>query len=225
MIMMKKKEKTDKVVKDKNILPGAIVVGLIVSIIIYLVMINVEKNALADFEKGVIYVALMDIPKGTLVQEDNYSDYLERKELDKDVIPEKAISSPEQINDLIASNTIDKGTMVTLGMFESINDITKNMKNPVIAGCKADDLYQIVGGVLRAGDRVHIYSMDEEGMVMLEWSNVYVQQVFDNTGANIESENKEASAQRINVYLDKVDVEAFYTKLATGNLRVVKVCE
>lgn len=36
------------------------------------------------------------------------------------------------------------------------------MEDPVIAGCKADDLYQIVGGVLRAGDRINIYQVDEQ---------------------------------------------------------------
>lgn len=96
------------------------------------------------------------------------------------------------------------------------------LKEPVIAGFKADDLYQVVGGVLRAGDRIHIYRVSEEKETTLIWDNVYICQVFDQSGVSIESGNSTAAAQRINVYLDREDVEEFYSELALGTLRVVK---
>ena len=37
----------------------------------------------------------------------------------------------------------------------------KDMTQPVVAGFKADDLYQVVGGVLRSGDRINIYQVNE----------------------------------------------------------------
>lgn len=46
-------------------------------------------------------------------------------------------------------------------MFTAVNDITKDMTQPVVAGFKADDLYQVVGGVLRSGDRINIYQVNE----------------------------------------------------------------
>ncbi len=219
------REKKEKSKQKKNIWPGTIVLALITSIVIYAVMINSEKNALADYEKGSVYVITQDIPKGTLIREDNYPEYFALKEIDKKLVPEKAISTAEQIQNLVASCSIDKGALATLSMFESVNDITKEMKEPVIASFKADDLYQVVGGTLRAGDRIHIYNADEEGIVTLNWSDVYVQQVFDNTGTNIPNDNETSAAQRINVYMDKEDIGEFYTKLATGTLRVVKACD
>jgi hypothetical protein len=57
----------------------------------------------------------------------------------------------------------------------------------------------------------------------LAWEEVYVQQVFDSAGKSIPNGDKTSIAQRINVYLDKADVETFYSGLAMGNLRVVKV--
>lgn len=92
-----------------------------------------------------------------------------------------------------------------------------------MAGFKAEDLYQVVGGVLRAGDRIHIYSMSEEGEALPAWSNVYVREVFDQAGNRIVSGDTAAAAQRVNIYLDKKDVEAFYSRLASGTLRVVRV--
>ena len=110
-------------------------------------------------------------------------------------------------------------------MFESLNEIWEQMEEPVIAGFKADDLYQVVGGTLRPGDRIHVYRVNEDKEAVLIWENVYVAEVFDQTGNRIESDNSNAAAQRINVYLDKADVAPFYAELAAGTLRVVKVCK
>ena len=96
------------------------------------------------------------------------------------------------------------------------------VSEPVVAGLRAEDLYQVVGGVLRAGDRIHIYRVDEEGKAVLAWENVYVQGVFDQSGTAISNEDRNTAAQRINVYLDKKVVEEFYSQLNAGALRIVK---
>ena len=76
--------------------------------------------------------------------------------------------------------------------------------------------------MLRAGDRIHIYSVSEENETSLIWDDVYVQGVFDQAGTQIGNEDAVTAAQRINVYMDKADVEVFYSELASGTLRVVK---
>ena len=107
-------------------------------------------------------------------------------------------------------------------MFETKNEITAQMEEPVVAGLRADDLYQVVGGVLRAGDRIHIYRVNEEGEAELAWENVYVQGVFDQSGTAISNDDRDTAAQRINVYLDKKVIEEFYSQLNAGALRIVK---
>ena len=82
--------------------------------------------------------------------------------------------------------------------------------------------------MLRAGDRIHIYCVNQEkeaeaGKIL--WENVYVQEVFDQTGTTIEGNDNTTPAQRINIYLDKAHVAEFYTELAQGSLRAVKVCD
>ena len=70
-------------------------------------------------------------------------------------------SNPEDLTDLISVYAVDQGSIITTGMFTAVNDITKDMTQPVVAGFKADDLYQVVGGVLRSGDRINIYQVNE----------------------------------------------------------------
>lgn len=50
-----------------------------------------------------------------------------------------------------------------------------------------------------------------------------MQEVFDQAGTRIANGDRVTAAQRINIYLDKKDVDAFYSELASGTLRVVRV--
>lgn len=204
---------------------GSIMAALVAAIVMFAVMLQLEKSVLTQYERGVIFVATEEIPKGQLVTKENWKNFLEIKELDKSCIPQTAISSEEQIQNLTAVFDIEAGVLLTCGMFAAENDITKNMKEPVIAGFKAEDLYQVAGGTLRAGDRIHIYCVNDEDGVTPVWSDVFVYQVFDSAGNIISSGDTTTAAQRINVYLDKVNVEEFYSQLALGTLRVVRVCE
>ena len=176
------------------------------------------------------------------------ADYITQKEVDKSLIPSGAVSNPENLTELISVYAVDQGSIITTGMFTAVNDITKDMTQPVVAGFKADDLYQVVGGVLRSGDRINIYQVNENAnkgdtsqslantddnwtdassdtAASLVWGNVFVQEVFDSAGAVISTSDSTTPAQRVNIYMDNDNVAAFYAALAQGSLRVVKICE
>lgn len=208
---------------DSRLRTGGIIAALLSAVVVFVVMVQMEKNVLTQYEKGTIYMAAAEIPKGELVTESNYTRFFARTQLDKSCIPPSAISSPEQIGGLVAKTDIEQGVLLTTGMFEPVDEVLEAMENPVIAGFKAEDLYQVVSGVLRSGDRVNIYSVKEDE-VTLVWQDVFVQQVFDASGTAIASGDMVTAAQRINVYLDQGDVEQFYGELAAGSLRVVKNC-
>ena len=216
--------KGDRRLSVKKFKMGGIIAALIASFAIFAAMVQIEKNVLTQYEKGTIYAAAREIPQGQLITEDNYSQYFTEKQLDLSCIPDTALSSPDQVSELAAVYTIEQGVLLTRGMFQSMDEILAQMKQPVVAGFKAEDIYQVAGGVLRAGDRVNIYSVREDG-ASLVWSRVYVQQVFDASGNTIPSGDTVTAAQRVNVCLDEADVEDFYTQLAGGSLRVVKLIE
>lgn len=281
---MRKKKRAEKELTADRWKRGGIVAALFAALAVFAVMLQLEKNTLTKYERGDIFVAVKEIPKGQMVTAENREQYFVQKQLDRSCIPETALCSPEEAEGLAAAFDIAAGTLLTAEMFESLDEILGEMENPVIAGFKADDLYQVVGGVLRAGDRIHIYrildeaeaetegtfaaaggsageylgeyseeySMETENLsedgrmwyaaddsagkeeethrtagkrAALIWENVYVQDVFDQSGNRIQSGDTETGAQRVNVYLDKADVEAFYAELAAGTLRVVKDCK
>lgn len=215
------KERTPKE-RQTRVKTGGMIAALAAAAAVFVCMVQMEKSILTRYEKGVIYTAAAAIYKGQMITEDNYREYLVEKELDKTCIPPTALSTPEQLYGLAAVYDIEPGVLLTEGMFESLESIRSELDDPVIAGFKAEDIYQVAGGVLRAGDRIHIYYVRDQEAV-LAWESVYIQQVFDISGKNIEAADTTTSAQRLNIYLDKKDIEAFYTGLASGSLRAVKV--
>lgn len=202
---------------------GGMAAALMAATAVFAIFIQVEKSVLTQYEKGIIYTAVTEIPKGQIITQENCHKYFEEKEMDKNCIPETALTSAEEVKGLYAAYDIDRGAFLTKGMFEPLEEVVCGMPEPVIAGFKSEDLYQVVGGVLRAGDRIHIYTVEETGEAVLCWENIYIEEVFDASGTSISNGDTVTAAQRINVYLDKSDIEEFYTNLANGALRVVKV--
>lgn len=221
---MKRMRKAAESWATEKRLGGGVLLALAAAVAVFAVMLQIEKSALAQAEKGTVVVAVRAIPEGQLITAENREVYLGLREVEAALIPERAAATPEELEGRRTVFGIDGGTVLTSGMFCDGNEVTEGMEEPVIAGFKADDLYQVAGGVLRAGDRIHVYRVSDDREADLVWKDLYVQEVFDQAGRRIEKEDAETSAQRINVYLDGADVERFYSELAAGALRVVKVC-
>ncbi|MBR5248769.1 MAG: SAF domain-containing protein [Lachnospiraceae bacterium] len=212
--------------EKRSILPQAAAGALLAAVIVFCIMLNVEKNAMAAYEKGKILVASGDIAKGTVLTAENADEYLEEKEIDKNLIPQAAIADAEQIYQQMTVQKLDKGTMITKAMLQDLDKMLQDMSEPVVAGFKAEDLYQVVSGTLRSGDRIHIYTVDlDTRSTYLVWENIFIREVFDGSGVMIGAEDKVTAAQRINIVMEKENVEQFYSELAAGSLRVVKVME
>jgi len=214
---MKEKEK-------KNLIPGAVVIAFLASVIVYIVMINAEKNILSEYEKETVLIMQTDLVKGVELTAENLVQYVTEAAMDKNLIPEAAVYDMDQLVGQMTVSDIDKGVVLTRSMLEGTESQSQGLHNPVIAGFKADDLYQVVSGTLRSGDRIHIYTIEEEsGQACLIWENILVKQVFDSAGSMITPDDKVTAAGRVNILLEQDNVEQFYSELTTGSLRVVKV--
>lgn len=209
----------------KSILPITILIALIASVVTFVVLLNVEKNMLSDFERGPVWVLREEMPAGTECTEENMTHYLEQVMVDKKNIPESYIDSLEKLEGMRSVIGLPKGSIVVESMFTGEKDYISGMEAPVIAGCKAEDLYQLVSGTLRKGDRINLYTVNEElGYTYLLWEDILVYEVFDSSGISIPVADKETAAARINILLEKGHAEQFYTELYQGSLRVVKIC-
>lgn len=221
---MREQNKRKKGISLSKLRVGGVIAALVASVAVFAIMVRLEKNILTQYERGSVYTAVREIPRGQLITQENFTQYFREQLLDKSCIPAAALYSPEQITGLVAAFDIGQGVLLAQGMFEAMDDILSGMEHPVVAGFKAEDIYQVAGGVLRAGDWVNIYSV-RDGGTSLVWSKVFVQQVFDASGTAIPNGDHTTAAQRINIYLDEAEVADFYAELAGGSLRAVKLLE
>lgn len=210
----------------KRGLPGVILAAFTAAVITYVVLLNVEKNALSAYEKTDCWILTEALEKGTELTPDHIESLFRQTQVDIRHIPQEAVADPRTLVGSQAVMTIPAGSMITKAMFTPAASYRAALDNPVIAGCKAEDLYQLVSGTLRGGDRIHIYTVDEEmGQAYLTWDNVMVYQAFDSSGSLIPPQDTVSAATRINVLLEEGNAELFYSELYRGSLRVVKLWE
>ena len=206
----------------KKVKFGIFVAALITAAGVFAVMTYLQRQALSDFEKREVYVAASDIPRGITLNETNISEYMILKSVDAGCVPDGGGLDAGKVNGLSPAYDISKGTLLTDSMFISSENVLSEMKDPVMAGFKTDDLSKAVSGILRAGDRIDIYSADPEtGRGILLCENVYVESGFDGSG-NIVSD--ERPAVMFNIYLERGDTADFYEGLVSGRLYVVRRC-
>lgn len=225
--MEKRQRKMSQNLKNK-IWSGSILVAFVAAIAVFVFLLQTEKKALAGYEKEQVCIVQNAIPRGEEITPENADQYITTVQIDQKIVPEAAIRDITGVVGKTAICGIGRGTVLTSEILQELSIITGNMKEPVIAGFRAEDLYQVAGGVLRAGDKIHIYcvgSEDELSDGKLLWENISVQQVFDQTGKPINGGDRVTPAQRINIYLEKEDISQFYDVLSQGSLRAVKACE
>ena len=209
--------------KKKNVLPGIILLSLAASICIFFMLLNMEKSMLKDFEKVTCLVARESIPEKVELTDENVALLFELRQVDQKAVPESSLGDSTRIVGLQSRISISAGSVVTEEMFTSYREEIETMNCPVLAGVKAQDLYQVVNGTLRPGNHIDIYVAEEEtGEVYLFLEKVLVKEVFDVNGNRIAGEEELIPAARMNLVLEKGTVEQFYELLHGGMLCVVK---
>lgn len=210
--------------EKKNILPGVILVAFLASIATFFLLLNMEKNALEAYEKVMVWTTNCELAKGLEINTNSISECFVQVEIDKNRVPGKVIETPEMLVGKRTMFMISEGTVLTETMFSDEENYREGMHNPIIAGCKGDDLFQLVSGVLRKGDLVNVYMVNAElGETYMLWENIMVYQAFDASGNTIPSEDTVTPAARVNLLLEEGYTEQFYKELNGGSLRLVKV--
>ena len=231
---MRKKENADSTPKRKRAksgAAGALLAGVIIGIIVFAVMLYMEKAVLNEEEKVAVYVAQSDVPNGTKIDEGNAGSYFEIKDIPKSLVPSNAIFDTAEFAGMYTEIDISKGQTLTESMFVNQDEVLAAFDNPVVAGFSTAQLYRSVNGTLRTGDFVDIYYVEDidlpggekSSVSVLVWENVFLDGPYTSDGHLVSNDGKETSlAQAFNIFLEKDQVEAFYGGLSDGNLVLVR---
>lgn len=209
--------------KKTGIWISTLALALLSAIVVYVLLLNMEKNILSEYEKETVWALKTEFSAGKKIVEDEIEIYFSQVEMDKKLIPSDAIREVKDFIGYTASINLGEGTVISQTMFSDSVLISSDMASPVLAGCKAEDLSQVVSGTLRAGDIINIYTINEEGIARLIWKEVMVYQTFDSAGNEIMGDDTESTTLRVNLILEEEEIELFYTELAQGLFKVIKL--
>ena len=209
-----------------RILPGIIVIAFIAAAITFFLLLHAEKSILSDYEKALVWVTTKELQKSMEIQEADLEICFEQKAVDKGQLPAMAVTDIHRLESSRTVFAIPEGTILSTAMFTNEEHHIGNMTQPVIAGCRAEDLFQAVSGILRKGDLVNLYTVNKElGETYLLWEDIRIYQTFDHAGNMIPPEDTVTPAARMNLLIEEGNAEQFYTEMNNGSLCMVKLWE
>jgi hypothetical protein len=200
---------------------------IIITVVLYVLMIFIEKSVINADDNKIVYVAVKEVPENILVTEENIGTYFEAKERALSAVPDKAIENGAELYGMYTDRVINKNEIVTGESFSSLDERTKDIEHPIEVSLNASNLSQLVGGVLRTGDYINIWSVKSNtinGEKITETKNicshVYVTRTFSSSGEIASEDNADMATMIVNIIIPAEQEEEFNTAIVEGTLRV-----
>lgn len=218
-----KEKKTHKPFNAK-----VLIYSFIVTLVLYALMLFIERTVLEDVDYTMVYVVERDVDKNTVITALNVDEFFSLQERRSDWLPEGSATESGQLVEMIVQHDLVKNEIVTTSSLASVEEISEEIYEPIEVSLNANTLSQVVGGILREGDRINIWSVTEknengEGLVSAEkiCDYAYVTRVFTTAGVQVERNAQgDNAAMVVNIIIPAQKEEDFNIALEKGTLRV-----
>jgi len=241
-----KKERTKPGIKNTSIKAGLICLAC--ALLVFFVLIIIEKNIINATDKDRVLVIIADVKDGTKITEDNVEIYLGYAERNSHEIPKGAVTDIYQVLDQYVTRDMVTNEIAITSAFEEI-DLYGGIESPIEVSIGVSNIAQVVGGTIREGDLINLdiitknplpsealYGTDTNGQAALDTyicskllDKVRVTRVFSSNGVPVKTENAvEGSAETatvINIVIPE-ELEVIFNKaVVEGTIRVSRVVE
>lgn len=184
-----------------------IITCLIFAVVIFVILVNVEKNMMKQYEKISVVVCKENISEQSDITKKNKKDYFKVVQVPKNIVPENVYKSLKEVPSGLTTKNIYKKEILIKDDIKSSKSFVKDIEDPVITSISIKSLDKAVGGVLRRGDRVDISIItDDSGSKSLLLSNVYIIEAMNSSGEKLTKDKKEA-ATIFNIIVNKDDAQ------------------
>lgn len=137
----------------------AVVLAVIAGVLAWQYLSDADERASEDFELVPTIRAAADIPEGTTGAEAQNQELLETFDVPANAVPQKAITSPEEVSGLIAAATISEGQFITTDSFVTpleLRGFAQTIDEGMQAISVSVDQTRGVGGFIVPNDLVNI---------------------------------------------------------------------
>lgn len=138
---------------DRKALLAVVAIGAAVTVFVILTII--QNNLVNNVDRTGVVVALVDVPVGIVLTEENIPDYFGLESRPSADIPAGYYTSGYALVGRVTGREIKAKEIVTASGIVG-EDFYAGMEDPVEISIAADKIGQVVGGSLRAGDIVDI---------------------------------------------------------------------
>lgn len=204
-----------------------IVIVIVIAAAIFGILVAIERNAVNQYERVEMAVAVKEVPKGTKLTEENVGEYFEMRKCDASLNTQYNIKELGELEGKYLNRQIYANTIVHAYDFSDSDFKNEAIKEKVLVSFGVGSLADSLSGTLRMGDVVNIYVVHAQTgeISSLTGYPVIIEEAFDSSGILIGAGDKTSIATNFNISVDKSDESAFYEIIATGNVKVVKVDE
>lgn len=226
--MKAKKEKSleqveSTVNKEKRAKTKRIAGSVIVSIIVWLVFLYIANSILNESKHVQVYRARVDIEDGTKLTTANLSDMVEQYSISEDLLPDGYITDEAELVDVFTNRSYKAREVITRDGVSTEESMTKHIENPIEISVAVSSIDAAVGGILREGDYINIYSINgkvQSASATLMVSNAYITKALDANGVELSRTDKESTATVINLIIPMSIEERFNKELVAGTIRM-----
>lgn len=204
-----------------------ILYSIIVTAALYAVLVFIEKSIVNSDDRSPVYVAVKEVPQNMEISEINITEYFKLVDRPDSVIPDGCIVQDTGLIGHITDRTISKNEIVTVTSLSTRDERTKDIVHPIEVSLNASNLSQFVGGVLRTGDYINIWSVKSytvNGEDVTETkqicSHAYVTRAFSSSGEAAAEGDSDMAAMIVNIVIPEEQEEEFNAAIVEGTLRV-----
>lgn len=144
----------------------AIALAVVAAMLTLFYVTNYQRDVRSNETNVTVYVAARDIPVGTSGSDASSKGFFEKSEVVRRNVVPGAISSPDQISELVATQPVLKGEQVSTRRFapQTTRGISAQLTGTQRAISMPGAREQLLVGTLKKGDRVDVVAAFEHGL-------------------------------------------------------------
>jgi len=208
--------------KALSILKTLIIPTIIAAILVCVIYVAIDSKAKAEELKTDVVCMKVDVAENTYVTKDEVSKYFEVLSVEMTAVPKNAYRSLSELpkDGFYIENAMSKSQMVYKDDIATEDAIMDKYKNGYeITSFQAQTFAGGVNGSLRRGDIVDVYAVDPAtDMLVLMAENVYIYEVYDNTGNKINGTDETATS--FTVYVTPEEVVQINMAVCYGGIQM-----
>lgn len=218
--------------KNKNIGFNAklVVICFILAVILYAGLLILEHAIITEDDTNNVYVALNDVSPDTYITEDNFGEYFILNERAVRTLPAGYITDKNNLINHTVREYLAAGNVATDGILKSREAMVSDIKDGVIISFSVQNATKAVGGRIRPGNRVNVWTVNDTSNNRLKSEesvpiakNLYIIDTFDSSGVRIPVNDETSIATMFTVMIPSEIEDAFYEEIFSNEVIISKI--